>query len=70
MFFNNNHNYSLVLVNGPRRVDEVYQSRNAANDRMYKLLGELGLRIEKIYDDKHDKTYICHDGSHFHINRI
>lgn len=70
MFMNSSHRYTLVLVGGPKKVDKEFNTRDAAMRTMYDLIGRFGLKIEKIYDDKHAKTYICHDGSHFHINRI
>lgn len=64
------HSYTLTLVDGPRKVDEIYGSRIAATSRMYKLARKMGLNICKVYDDKHDKTYICENGATFHVNRM
>ena len=67
--WNNGHYYTLVLLGAKKNVSRLFKSRDAANTVMYELMGKLGLSIEKVYDDKHDKTYICNNGAEFHINR-
>ena len=68
--WNEGHLYTLVLLGAKKKVSKLFKSRYAANNVMYKLMGKLGLSIEKVYDDKHDKTYICNNGAEFHINRF
>ena len=65
-----NHTYSLVLIGTGKTVSKTFSSRYAANQAMYKLMGKHGLTLEKVYNDSHDKTYICNKGAEFHINRI
>jgi hypothetical protein len=64
------HQYTLVLIGAGKTVSKTFNSRNAANQAMYKLMGKHKLSLEKVYDDKHDKTYICNKGAEFHINRL
>ena len=64
------HRYELNLSQGPRKLDEVYWTRSAAESRMYELCGKYDLQIVKVYPDKHFKTYICSNGATFHINRM
>lgn len=62
------HRYSLAAT-GIKFHAKDYGSRIAATEAMYKEMGKRGLRIEKVYDDKHYKTYICQDNVRFYINR-
>lgn len=66
----NNHNYSFV-VTGLRRkpLEYLFSSREAATKHMYKMCEKHGLHINKVYDDKHFKTYLCDCGVTFYINR-
>lgn len=64
------HRYELCLFQGPRRIDEVYNSRSAAESRMYQICDKYGLTITKVYPDKHFKTYVCDSGATFHIDRM
>ena len=68
--WNNGHYYTLVLLGAKKNVSRLFKFRDAAITVMYELMGKLGLSIEKVYDDKHDKTYICNNGAEFHINRF
>jgi hypothetical protein len=36
---------------------------------MYKLCDKHGLQIEEVWNDNHDKTYICNKGVTFYIQR-
>lgn len=47
----------------------MFSSRQAANEYMYDLCSKFGLHIVKIWDDNHDKTYICDNGVTFYIQR-
>lgn len=64
------HSYSLVLLGAGKVVSKTFNSRHAANQAMYRLMGKHNLTLKKVYDDNHDKTYICNEGAEFHINRI
>lgn len=63
------HNYSLAVIGLSKHYDGIFGSRQAATEYMYKVCQKYGLRIEKIWDDKHDKTYICNNGVTFYIQR-
>ena len=64
------HRYSLVLLGAGKTVSKTFYTREAANHAMYKLMGKHNLSLEKVYNDIHDKTYICSNGAEFHINRL
>ena len=64
------HQYTLASTGLGREVDKVYLSRDAATQKMYKLCAKYNLKIQEVYDDKHDKTYICNNGVRFYIHRM
>lgn len=70
--FNNygGHRYTLVLLGVGKTISKVFYSRTAANEAMYELIGKYNLSLRKVYNDKHDKTYLCTNGAEFHINRV
>lgn len=63
------HNYSLAAT-GVKFKSRVFGSRSEANNVMYSFIGKKGLHIDKIYDDKHDKTYCCGKDIKFYVSRI
>ena len=65
----NTHRYSLAATGIKFPSYELY-SREAANQIMYNYVDKHNLHIVQVYDDKHDKTYICDNGIRFYINRI
>ena len=65
-----NHVYSLCSIGAPKEVNEVYSTRESAKRAMYSICEKYGMSINKVYDDKHDKTYFTDRGSEFHINRL
>ena len=71
-FFNENgHQYTLASTGlGRKNLDKVYGSRDAATQKMYEVCRKFGLQIVEVYDDKHDKTYICNSGVRFYIHRM
>lgn len=69
-YLNNGHVYSFASVGFKKNYDKVFCSRQAANEYMYKICEKKGLRIKKVWDDKHDKTYICDNGITFYIQRV
>ena len=69
-FFGFSHQYTLASTGLKREVDKIYYSRGEATNKMYNLCSKYGLHIVKIYDDKHDKTYICNNGVRFYIHRM
>ena len=66
--FGSNHTYTLA-VEGLKVRDMAFSSRQAANNEMYKLIGQYGLQLTNVWDDKHFKTYIFANGVRIHINR-
>lgn len=72
MFLNCGHTYTFAVIGLPksRKYERDFASRDAANDHMYKLMNKFNLRLEKMYDDKHCKTYVCTNGVRFYVNRF
>ena len=67
--WNSNHNYSLA-VTGLKVKSKVFSTREDANQMMYKIMAEYHLTLQKVFDDNHDKTYVCDNGVRFYIQRI
>ena len=36
---------------------------------MYKIMAKYHLTLQKVFDDNHDKTYVCDNGVRFYIQR-
>jgi len=68
-FANNNHVYSLCFNGLKKSYSREYSTRKEANEMMYKLIKKYNLKVERVYEDHHDLTYICKDGSKFFIDR-
>lgn len=66
------HTYVLdgVGVKKENSFKKVYFSRENAEKEMYRLMNKYSTRAVKVYDDKHDKTYICDNGATFYITRL
>ena len=69
LFNNRGHRYSLAAT-GIKFRDREFASRQEAESEMYKFIDKNGFKVEKIYDDKHFKTYRCNWGVTFYINRV
>jgi len=69
LYFNGcgNHTYTLAAT-GMKFKTRVFSTRENASYELYKFCGKHGLKIQKVYDDKHDKTYVCGD-VRFYISR-
>lgn len=64
------YRYTLTTEGLRKKIDRVFNSRQEANDYMYKhIVGKYGLTYDKIWDDNHEKTYLFKDGVRVHINR-
>ena len=63
------HRYSLAAT-GVKFKDQEFTSRQVAEKAMYKFIDKHYLKVNQIYNDKHDKTYICDNGIRFYISRI
>lgn len=62
------HNYSLA-VTGLKVKSKVFSTREEANQMMYKIMAKYHLTLQKVFDDNHDKTYVCDNGVRFYIQR-
>lgn len=69
-FLDNSHNYSFAVIGLGKCRSRVFPTRVAANEYMYKLCHKHGLAVEEVWDDNHDKTYICTKGVTFYIQRV
>ena len=65
-----NEHYYTFACTGLKLPTKEFSSRQLANEYMHKVCGKYGLQIKKVYDDKHDKTYICSDNVRFYIQRV
>ena len=63
------HRYTLSST-GMKTKDYEFCSRQLAEQKMYELIGKMGLRIVEVWDDHHFKTYLLDNGAKFYINRI
>lgn len=72
LFSNNGtrHYYTLGATGDIKVKEGMFTSRQAAEEKMYKIIGKHHLCVRKIYDDKHYKTYLCNNGINFYINRV
>lgn len=66
------HQYTFVMnfrIGGKIIKCKVFPNRAEAEIKMHKMMRKHKLTLIKVWDDKHDKTYICNKGVEFHINR-
>lgn len=69
-FLNNCHQYTLASTGLGKNIDKIFFSREEAKRKMYRLCAKHQLQIVEVYDDKHQKTYICNNGVRFYIHRM
>jgi len=70
MFNNyNEHTYSFAVIGLSKKLDKLFSSRQAANEYMYSICQKYGIQIKTVWEDNHDKTYICDNGITFYIQR-
>jgi len=62
------HTYTLT-AEGLKIKTRRFATRQAAKEAMFKIVGKNGLKLTKVYDDKHFKTYVYANGVKIHINR-
>lgn len=62
------HRYVLAATGTPMS-PMTFGSRQCAEQAMYGIIGRRGLHIGEVYDDRHDKTYVCEGGVRFYITR-
>ena len=67
-FLTNSHSYSLAAT-GLKVKSKIFATREEANQMMYKIMAQHHLTIQKVFDDNHDKTYVCDNGVRFYIQR-
>jgi len=65
----NGHYYTFSCTGLKGVKERTFASRDSANKYMYGLLAKYGLKVVKVYDDKHYKTYICNNDITFYIQR-
>jgi predicted phosphoadenosine phosphosulfate sulfurtransferase len=65
----NLHSYSFAVVGLNKKYNKTFPTRQAANKLMYELIAKYDLKLEEVWNDKHDKTYICNKGVSFYIQR-
>lgn len=65
----NQHNYSFAVVGLGKQRAKVFPTRESANEHMRNMCAKYGLTIEEVWNDNHDKTYICNKGVTFYIQR-
>lgn len=63
------YKYCLASTGYGRDKEYVFGSRDKALKKMYQLIDKKGLRVTKIHEDNHDKTYYCDRGVSFYIGR-
>lgn len=62
--------YYTFAATGIRVREKTFVRRDLANAYMYKIMNKYGLTLETVWDDNHDKTYICNNGVRFYIHRV
>jgi hypothetical protein len=62
--------YYTFAVTGIKERELDFQTRQKANEHMYKIMKKHGLSIVKVYNDKHYKTYVCNNEVRFYIQRV
>lgn len=62
--------YTMVqVVNNRTVLCKTYYSLEDAKQKAYRLMGRLGLSIQKSYNNYKSQSYICQNNVEFHINR-
>lgn len=49
---------------------KTYFTRDNAEKEMYRLMNKYSTKAVKVYEDNHDKTYVCANGMTFYISRL
>ena len=62
------HIYTFAATGIKMRVRE-FMNRESAKNAMYKFMARHNLSLQEVYDDNHDKTYVCTNGVRFYIQR-
>ena len=66
----NTEAYTVVqVVNNRTVLCKTYYSLEDAKQKAYRLMGKLGLSIQKSYNNYKSHSYICQNNTEFHINR-
>ena len=66
-YFSNTY---VLNATGIKMREKRFGSREAANQAMYKYMAKYHITLKEIYDDKHNKTYVCDNGIRFYIQRL
>ena len=66
-YFSNTY---VLNATGIKMREKRFGSREAANQAMYQYMAKHHITLKEIYDDKHNKTYVCDNGIRFYIQRL
>lgn len=69
-FSSEKHIYTLATSGMKKNIDRTFNSRTSANEYMYKLVDKYSLKLVKVWDDHHYKTYCYENGIKMYINRV
>ena len=66
------HTYVLegVGVKPEKCFKKIYFNRDVAEKEMYRLMDKYSTKAVEVYEDNHDKTYVCDNGATFYISRL
>lgn len=64
------YTFAVLGLGHDRKFDRTFNTREAANDYMHKLMHKYGIKLIEVWDDKHFKTYKCSNNVRFFINRV
>lgn len=67
-FLTKNHTYSFAAT-GIKVKSKTFSTREDANQLMYKVMAKHHLTLQEVFNDHHDKTYVCDKGVCFYIQR-
>ena len=50
--------------------EKTYFNRDSAEKEMYRLMDKYATKAVEVFEDNHDKTYVCDNGMTFYISRL
>lgn len=68
-FTQNRHKYSVACT-GMKFKEKLFGTRQMANEYLYEQCSKKGLRIEEVWKDHHDVTFICNNNVRFYVQRV
>ena len=63
------HYYTFACT-GLKLHERNFTSRQCANEYMYNQCAKHGLKVEEVWKDNHDVTFVCNNGVKFYIQRV